>query len=137
MVSTTWVRRLAVAAAAAGIAFGAGQAFAASLGSGTARFGATSAIVEACGTGLTFTYTTTFDAGISGYAVNGIELSHIPAGCLNKNLTATFLDENHDAAGTAVGAALPAAGTTQTIPIDPSANTIAAGQVSGVSVVVS
>jgi hypothetical protein len=137
MTSTTWVKKVAIAAAGACIVFGAGQGFAASLGTGTGGIGATSRIVGACGTGLTFSYTTTYDIGIAGYAVNGIELSDIPVGCLDKNLTATFYGSDADADGSAVSATLPSAGTTQTIPIDPSSNTIDAGRVNGVSVVVS
>jgi hypothetical protein len=130
-------RKMVAATSAACIAFGASQGFAASLGTGTGDIGATSKIVGACGSGLTFGYGTTFDAGISGYAVDRIELSNIPAGCLDKSLTATFYGSGANADGSAVKATLPTAGTTQTIPIDPGSNTIDAGQVSGVSVVVS
>jgi hypothetical protein len=137
MMSAAWARKLAVAAVAAGFAGGVSQGFAASLGTGTGGLGATSKIVGACGSGLTFGYTTTFDPGISGYAVNGIEVSNIPAGCLDKSLTATFYGSDANATGSAVSATLPTTGTTQTIPIDPSSNTIDAGQFSGVSVVVS
>jgi hypothetical protein len=137
MMSAAWARKLVVAAVAAGLAGGVSQGFAASLATGTGGLGATSKIVGACGSGLTFGYTTTFDPGISGYAVNGIEVSNIPAGCLDKSLTATFYGSDANATGSAVSATLPTTGTTQTIPIDPSSNTIDAGQVSGVSVVVS
>jgi hypothetical protein len=137
MMSAAWARKLVVAAVAAGLAGGVSQGFAASLATGTGGLGATSKIVGACGSGLTFGYTTTFDPGISGYAVDRIELSNIPAGCLNKNLAATFYGSDANANGSAVSATLPTAGTTQTIPIDSSSNTIDAGQVSGVSVVVS
>jgi hypothetical protein len=137
MASRTWVRTLAAAAAAASIVFGGIQGFATSLGTGTGGPGATSRIVAACGSGLTLGYTTTFDRGISAYAVDRIELSNIPVGCLDKSLTATFYGGDANATGYAVSATFSTAGTTQTIPIDPNWNTIDAGQVSGVSVVVS
>lgn len=129
--------KVVLAAAAASIAFGGVQGFAAWLGAGTEGLGATSRIVGSCGSGLTFGYSATFDTGISGYAVDRLELSNIPAGCLGKTLTATFYNSRSSADGSAVSATLPATGTTQTIPIDPSSNTIDAGRVSGVSVVVS
>jgi hypothetical protein len=137
MMSAAWARKLAVAAVAAGFAGGVSQGFAASLGTGTGGLGATSRIVAACGSGLTLGYTTTFDMGISAYVVDRIELSNIPVGCLGKSLTATFYGSDANATGYAVSATFPTAGTIQTIPIDPSWNTIDAGQVSGVSVVVS
>ncbi len=136
MMSAAWARKLAVTAVAAGLAGGVNQGFAASLGTGTGGLGATSKIVGACGSGLTFGYTTTFDPAISGYAVNGIALSNIPVGCLRKSLIATFFAGDH-AIGSEVAVTLPAAGTAESIPIDPSSDTIDAGQVSGVAVVVS
>ena len=128
--------KVVVAVVAAFVAFGGVQGFAASPGAGTGGLGATSRIVGSCGSGLTFGYGVTFDAGISGYAVDRLELSNIPAGCLGKTLTATFYDQS-SAEGLAVTATLPATGTTETISIDPSSNTIDAGRVGGVSVVVS
>jgi hypothetical protein len=86
---------------------------------------------------MTFAYTTAFDPGSSAYAVNGLELTNIPAGCLRKSVSVTFLDSADNATGSAVDGILPASGTTQSISISPSSNPIAAGQVSGVSVVVS
>ena len=136
-VSRRWARKLACAAAAACLVLGGVQGFAASFGTGTAGFGATSEIVRACGSGLTFGYAATFDAGISGYAVTSIDLSDIPAGCHGKSLTATFFSGDENAGGSVVSATLPASGTTESISVDPSSNTIDAGDVRDVSVVVS
>lgn len=135
--SRRWARRSACAAAAACLVFGGIQGFAASFGTGTVGFGATSEIVRACGSGMTFGYAATFDAGISGYAVTRIDLSDIPDGCHGKSLTATFYGGDENAGGSVVSATLPVSGTTESIPVDPSSNTIDAGAVRGVSVVVS
>lgn len=129
--------RLAVAAVAACIVFEGVYGFAASVGMNTNGLGATSKMVASCGSGMTLLYTTTFDPEISGQAVNGIDLSNIPVGCLNKTLSVTFYDDHNDAVGSAVDAALPASGATQSLSIAPGANAIDAGRVSGVSIVVS
>jgi hypothetical protein len=49
----------------------------------------------------------------------------------------TFYNGSNNAVGTAVSSTLPASGTTQSIAITPSSNTIDASVVSGVAVVVS
>lgn len=124
-----------MAVVSACIASGGIQGFAASLGTGTSGLGATSRIVGACGSGLRLGYSTVFDAAAPGYVVDRIELTNIPAGCLGKSLTATF----YGADGTgrsSVDDILPAAGTTQTIVVDPRSNRIDAGQVDGVSIVI-
>jgi hypothetical protein len=121
----------------AGIVSGTAYAFAATLGVSTHGLGAGSAPAAACGSGLALTYTTEFDAGISGYAVDGVEVSDIPAACLSRQLSVTFDDSRNIADGSAVDATLPASGTTESIPIAPSSNTIDAAQIGGVSVVIS
>jgi hypothetical protein len=94
-------------------------------------------VIASCGSGLTFAYTTEFSTGSSGYTINNLNLSNIPAGCLSKSLSVTFYDSSNKTVGSAVSATLPASGTTQTISIAHSQNAIQASQVSGVSVVVS
>lgn len=129
--------RLVLAAAAASIAFAGVHGFAASFGAGSAGLGATSRMVASCGTGLTLAYTTTFDASISAYAVDGIHLSNIPAGCLDKSFSVSFYEGHDNVRGSAVLATLPSSGSTQSIAVDPGSNTIDAGRISGISVVVS
>lgn len=128
-----WKAKTVIAALAAFVAYG----FAASLGSSTTGLAAGSQVVASCGSGMTFAYKTTFEAGNSSYAVSGIELSNIPAGCRSKSLSATFYDSSDTPVGSAVGATLTAAGTTQSIAVAPGSNEIDAREVSGVSVVVS
>ena len=86
---------------------------------------------------MTFAYTTEFDPVISDYALDGIEVSNIPAGCLNKSLSVTFLDGTGSRTGSLVSAILPGSGTTKSISITPSSNTIEANEINGVSVVIS
>lgn len=129
--------KLVLAALAAVVAFAGAYGFAASLGASTPGIGAGSTLTASCGNGMTLAYTTAFNPAGSGYAVSGIELSNIPAGCRSKNFSATFYDASGSAVGAAVGATLTASGATQHIAVDPDSNAIAAGEVSGVSVVVS
>jgi hypothetical protein len=125
-----------IAALVACVAAAGAYGFAASLGSSSTGLAAGSEVIAACGSGMTFAYTTTFDAAGSGYTVSGIDLSNIPAGCRSKTLSATFLDDSGSPVGSAVGATLTAVGTTQSIAVSPGSNRIEAGRVSGVSVVV-
>jgi hypothetical protein len=130
--TTLVIAALAALAASAG-AYG----FAAFLPSTAAGLAAGSQVVASCGSGLRVTYTTAFVSAGSGYAVSGIELSDIPAGCLSRTLSATFYDDGGAPLGSAVGATLTTAGTTQSIAVDQSSNTIDARRVGGLSVVVS
>jgi hypothetical protein len=114
-----------------------GVAAAASLGASTGGLGAGSEVIAACGTGMTFSYTATYYGGKRSYALNGIDLTNIPAGCLNKNLSATFYDNSGNAVGSAIDDTLPASGTTQSMSINPSSNTIDTTLVAGVSIIVS
>lgn len=127
--------RLFLAALLSSIAFAAIYAFAASLGSASTGFGADGKPVASCGSGITLSYTTRFVASLSGYAVDGVDVSNIPAGCLGKKLSVTF-SNSQDADGSAISDTLPTSGTSQSIAVNPSSNTIAAGQISGVSLVV-
>jgi len=135
--NATRTTKMIVAAVAAFIVFASVYGFAASLSINTGGLGADTKVVASCGTGMTFAYTTTYYSGVPGYAVNGINLSAIPAGCLNKNLSVTFYNGSNNAVGSAVTATLPASGTTQSISITPSSNTIDASVVTGVAVTVS
>jgi len=94
-------------------------------------------VITACGDGMTFAYTTAYNATSSGYMVNGVDLSNIPSGCRNKTLSATFYDHSGTTVGSAVAARLAGSGTSQSIAVAPSSNAIEAGEVDGVSVVVS
>jgi hypothetical protein len=126
--------KLLLATAVALLAFGGVYGFAASLGITTSGLGAGSAVVAACGTGTTVSYTTAYASGISGYAVSQVNLASIPAACLSK----TYNIQLTGAAGAAVGSAmtvtLPASGTTATIA---TAGNPDASLVTGVSVVFS
>jgi hypothetical protein len=133
----TLTARLVVAALAAVVSFLGAYSFAAIFGSSTTGLGAGNKVIASCGSGMTFAYSTAFHAADSDYVVNGIELSNIPAGCQRKSLSASFYDSNGTTVGSAVGATLPASGTTQSIAISPSSNAIDAREVSGVSIVVS
>jgi hypothetical protein len=133
----TWTARVVFAALAAAAAFLGAYGFATTLGSSTTGLGAGSEVVASCGSGLTFAFTAAFSATNSEYVVDGIELSNIPAGCQRKSLSASFYDSNGTTVGSTVDATLTASGSTESIAIAPSSNTIDAGQVNGVSVVVS
>ena len=116
--------------------FPAAYAFAASFGSTSTGLGAESKLVASCGGGITFSYSTSFDASVSGYVVTGMSVSNIPAGCLGKKLSATFTNGSQAPEGSEISDTLPTSGTSQSIPVDPGSNTIAAGEISGVSLVV-
>ena len=128
--------RLLFAALASLIVFGGVHGFAASLGTSTSGLGEGSTVVASCGTGMNFAYETTSYRG-AGYAIDRIDLSNIPAGCLNKNLYVAFYDSATNPVGSGVDAALPASGTSDTISVAPSSNAIDAERISAVSVVVS
>jgi hypothetical protein len=125
------------AVVAAVVAFSGVYGFAATLGISTGALGADTKVVASCGTGLALAYSTTYYSGVPGYAVNGINLSNIPAGCLSKSIAVTFTDGSNNAVGSEVTGSLPASGSTGSISITPSANKIDASKVTGVSVVVS
>ncbi len=135
--NATRTAKMVIAGVAAVIVFASTYGFAASLGISTSGLGADTKVVASCGTGMTFAYTTSYYSGVPGYAVNGINLTNIPAGCLSKNLSVTFYNGGNNAVGSAVSATLPAAGTTSSVSITPSSNTIDASLVTGVAVTVS
>jgi hypothetical protein len=137
LLKLTRTSKLVLAAAAAVTVFASVYGFAASLGITTSGLGADNKVIAACGTGMTFAYTTSYYAAQPGYAVNGINLSNIPAGCLSKNLAVTFSDGTNAALGSQVTATLPATGTTATVAITPATNDVDASKVANISVVVS
>ena len=128
--------RLVFALVAASIAFVGVRGFAASFGTDSGGFGAGSQLVASCGRGMTFAYTSGFYAGIRGYAVNRIELSNIPDGCLGRSVSVTFYESGDRASSSPVTGTLPGSGTTETISIPMTSNTIDVGRITGVSVVV-
>jgi hypothetical protein len=128
---------LSLALAAASIAFGGVRGFAASFSVGSGALGAGSSVVASCGSGIALAYTSAFDPGIRGYAVNGIEVSNIPAGCLGKRLSVTFYGSDSEPSGSPVNSTLPASGTTDAISIAAGVDKIDASRISGISVVVS
>jgi hypothetical protein len=107
--------KLVLATAAAVTAFAGVYGFAASLGVTTSGLGAGSAVVAACGTGTTVSYTTAYASGISGYAVSQVNLASIPAACLSKSYNIQLTGAAGAAVGSAMTGTLPSSGTTATI----------------------
>ncbi len=126
--------KIVVAAVIASIVFAGVYGFAASLGITSSGLGAGNAVVAACGTGTTVSYTTAYASGIPGYSVSQVNLASIPAACLSKS----YRIQLTGAAGAAIGAemtgTLPASGTTATIA---TSGNVDASLVTGVSVVIS
>lgn len=136
LLKTLMASKLALASVAAVAVFGGVYGFAASLGITTSGLGADNKVVASCGSGMAFSYTTTYYSGLPGYAVNGINLASIPAGCYGKSLAVTFSDGSNNALGSQVTATLPSAAT-GSVSITPATNDIDASKVANVSVVVS
>ena len=132
----TKTSKLTLAVVASLTVFASVYGFAASMGISTSGLGADNKVVAACGSGMTFAYTTSYYSGLPGYAVNGINLSNIPLGCYGKSLAVTFSDGSNNALGSQVTATLPSAAT-GTVAITPATNDIDASKVANVSVVVS
>ena len=126
--------KLLLATAVALLAFGGVYGFAASLGITTSGLGAGSAVVAACGTGTTVSYTTAYTASISGYSVSQVNLASLPAACLSKTYNIQLRGAAGAAVGSAVSGTLPASGTTATIATSGNPD---ASLVTGVSVVFS
>jgi hypothetical protein len=126
--------KLMLAVAVAGTAFAGVYGFAASLGLTTSGLGAGSAVVAACGTGTTVSYTTAYASTIPGYSVTQVNLASIPAGCLSKTYRIQLTGASGAAVGSEMSGTLPASGTTATIA---TSGTPDASLVTGVSVVIS
>ena len=126
--------KLVIATAVALVAFGGVYGFAASLGITTSGLGAGSAVVAACGSGTTVSYTTAYTAAISGYSVSQVNLASIPPACLSKAYNIQLTGAAGATVGSAMSGTLPSSGTTATIP---TAGNPDASLVTGVSVVFS
>jgi hypothetical protein len=125
--------QMVVAALAAVIVFASTYGFAASLGITSSALGAGNAIVAACGTGITASYTTAYSASIPGYSVSQVNLASIPAACQGKS----YKIQLTGAAGAMEGGEL-----TGTLPASATANIGTSGSpdaslVTGISVVIS
>lgn len=127
---------LGLAIVAAVAVLSGGVAAAATLGTSSGGLSAGSEVIASCGAGMEFTYIAAYYAGERSYALNGIDLTNIPAGCLNKRLSATFYDSRGNSLGSRIIDTLPASGTAQSVSIDPTSNYIDTTLVSGVSVVI-
>lgn len=129
--------KLVIAAVTAAFVFAGVYGFAASLGISAGGLGAGDNLMTSCGNGMTFAYSTAFDPEISADVVTGIDLSNVPAGCLDKTLSVNFTNSANEAVGSPISATLSASGTTQVIPVARSSNVIDARQIDSISVVVS
>ncbi|HEU5215332.1 MAG TPA: hypothetical protein VFU30_07315 [Gaiellaceae bacterium] len=132
--NATRTTKMIVAGVAAFIVFASVYGFAASLGLSSSGLGAGSSVVSACGSGIQAAYTTAYASSISGYSVSQVNLSSIPAGCLNKAYKIQLTGAGGAAVGSEMSGNLPAAGTTATVA---TAGTPDASLVTGISVVVS
>jgi hypothetical protein len=126
--------KFVIATAVALIAFGGVYGFAASLGITSSGLGAGSAVVAACGTGTTVSYSMTYTAAISGYSVSQVNLASIPPARLSKSYNVQLTGAAGATVGSAMSGTLPASGTTATIA---TAGNPDASLVTGVSVVFS
>jgi hypothetical protein len=102
--------KVVIATAVALIAFGGVYGFAASLGITSSGLGAGSAVVSACGSGTTVSYTTAYTAAISGYSVSQVNLASIPAACLSKTYNIQLTGAAGATVGSAMSGTLPASG---------------------------
>src|SRR5207237_3235668 len=116
------------------VVFASTYGFAASLGLTTSGLGAGSAVVAACGSGTTASYTTAYSSSIPGYSVSQVNLASIPAGCLSKPYRIQLTGAAGAAVGSEMTGTLPASGTTATIS---TSGNVDASLVSCISVVVS
>jgi hypothetical protein len=132
--TATMATKLVFATAAAGTVFAGVYGFAASLGITTSGLGAGSAVVAACGTGTTVSYTTAYASAISGYSVTQVNLASIPAACLSKAYRIQLTGASGATVGSELSGTLPSSGTTATIATSGNPD---ASLVTGVSVVFS
>jgi len=132
--TTTRTTKLLLAAVVSCIVFAGVYGFAASLGLTSSGLGAGNAVVAACGTGITASYTTAYSATLPGYSVSQVNLASIPAACLNKAYRIQLTGAGGAAVGSEATGTLPGSGTTANI--NTSGN-VDASQVTGISVVVS
>jgi len=132
--NATRTTKLVVAAVVSCIVFAGVYGFAASLGISSSGLGAGNAVVAACGTGITASYTTGYSATLPGYSVSQVNLANIPAACLNKSVRIQLTGTGGSAVGAEATGTLPSSGTTTSIN---TTGNVDASQVTGISVVVS
>ena len=132
--NTTRTTKLVLAAVVASIVFAGVYGFAASLGLTSSGLGAGNAVVAACGTGINAAYTTAYSSSLPGYSVSQVNLTSIPAACLNKAYRIQLTGAGGAAVGAEVTGTLPAAGTTANIS---TSGNVDASAVTGISVVIS
>jgi hypothetical protein len=132
--NATRTTKLVLAAVVSCIVFAGVYGFAASLSLSSSGLGAGNAVVAACGTGITASYTTAYSATLPGYSVSQVNLASIPAACLSKSFRIQLTGAGGAAVGSEMTGSLPASGTTANI--NTSGN-VDASQVTGISVVVS
>jgi hypothetical protein len=116
------------------IVFAGVYGFAASLSLSSSGLGAGNAVVAACGTGITASYTTAYASAISGYSVSQVNLASVPAACLSKSYKIQLTGSGGAAVGSEMSGTLPASGTTATIA---TSGSVDASQVTGISAVIS
>jgi hypothetical protein len=131
---TTRTTKLVLAAVVASIVFAGVYGFAASLGLTSSGLGAGNAVVAACGTGINAAYTTAYSPTLPGYSVSQVNLSSIPAACLNKSYRVQLTGVGGVVIGAEVTGTLPASGTTATVT---TTGNVDASLVTGISVVIS
>ena len=132
--NTTRTTKLVLAAVVASIVFAGVYGFAASLGLSSSGLGAGNAVVAACGSGITASYTTAYSATLPGYSVSQVNLAGLPAGCLSKSYRIQLTGSAGAAVGSEVTGTLPASGATANIA---TSGNVDASAVTGISVVVS
>jgi hypothetical protein len=126
--------KLVIAAVVASIVFAGVYGFAASLGLTSSGLGAGNAVVSSCGSGINAAYTTAYSATLPGYSVTQVNLSSIPAGCLNKSYRVQLTGAGNVTVGSEATGSLPASGTTYSVPMS---GNIDASLVTGISVAIS
>jgi hypothetical protein len=126
--------KLVLAAVVASIVFAGVYGFAASLGLTSSGLGAGNAVVSSCGSGINAAYTTAYSATLPGYSVTQVNLSSIPAGCLNKSYRVQLTGAGGATVGSEATGSLPGSGTTYSVPMS---GNIDASLVIGISVAIS
>ena len=126
--------QIVLATIVAGIVFSSVYGFAASLGITSSGLGAGNAVVAACGSGTTVSYTTAYASGIPGYSVSQVNLASIPVPCESRPYRIQLTGAAGVAVGTEMTGTLPASGTTASIS---TSGTPDASLVTGISVVIS
>ncbi|MFL5916971.1 MAG: hypothetical protein ACJ752_15225 [Gaiellaceae bacterium] len=111
-----------------------GVAAAAGQGSSTSGLGGCSAVVTACGSGITESYTEAYVSSIRSYSVSQVNLANIPAACLSKSYKIQLTGAGGAAVDSEMSGRLPTAGTTATITTSDSPD---ASAVTGISLVIS